>query len=192
MPSPVGHAVAGLIVALALERRIPAGKKGAGGAGSTTPATYAPTDLRTRALFLVCMFLAALPDIDYLYPPIHRGPTHSMGATVIVMLAAAGVTWWTTGRIRWPLAIVCGLAHFSHVVMDWLGEDPTATPGVMALWPLSDRLFISGSGLFRSTWRINPLAPANLAHNLRTLAQEMILLGPILFWLLWRRGRTRA
>jgi hypothetical protein len=62
---------------------------------------------------------------------------------------------------------------------------------VMALWPLSDRLFISGWELFRSTWRIAPLAPGNFEHNALTLAKEMVLLMPILFWLLWRRGRIR-
>jgi membrane-bound metal-dependent hydrolase YbcI (DUF457 family) len=172
MPSPVGHAVAGLIVALASEKKSPG-----------------PADQRTW-LFFVCMFLAALPDIDYLYPPMHRGPTHSMGATVIVLLIAAGVTAWTTGRIRWRVAVVCALAYFSHIVMDWLGADPTANPGVMALWPLSDRLFISGWELFRSTWRIQPLAPGNIEHNALTLAKEMVLLGPILIWLLWRRAKT--
>lgn len=179
MPSPVGHALAGLIVALAGER-------------STNAGTSGPPDLRTRVLFLACMFLAALPDLDYLYPPIHRGPTHSIGASAIVMLIAAGVTGWTTGRIRWRIAVVCAIAHFSHIVMDWLGADPTANPGVMALWPLSDTMFISGWELFRSTWRIDPLAPGNFEHNALTLAKELAILGPVLVAIWWRRNRART
>lgn len=178
MPSPVGHAVAGLIVALASERRVSARLK-------TRPGLQVPW-----TLFLVCMFLAVLPDIDFIYPPFHRGPTHSIGAAAFVMLVVAGVTERITGRANWRIAAVCGLAYFSHVVMDWLAEEPAVSSGVSALWPLSDRMFISGWNLFRSTERINLLGPVQFAHNLRTLAQELILLGPILFWLLWRRAKT--
>ena len=178
MPSPIGHAMAGLIVALA-------GEKARGRGLENQAALRVPW-----TLFLVCMFLAALPDIDHVYMPIHRGPTHSIGATVIVLLVAAGVTRWTTGRIRWRIAVVCALAYFSHIVMDWLGEDPTIRPGVKALWPISDRLFMSGWDIFRRTERFEPLAPVQIAHNLRTLLQEVILLGPLLIWLLWRRTKT--
>ena len=179
MPSPVGHAVAGVIVALASEK-----------SARLRPRPTSSAILWT--LLLVCAFLAALPDIDYIYPEYHRGPTHSISAVVMVTLIAAGVTRLITGSFAWRVAAVCGLAYFSHIVMDWLGEDPTATPGVMALWPMSDRLFISGWDWFRSTWRIDPLAPLNFVHNAKTLAQELILLGPILFWLLWRRAKTIA
>lgn len=172
MPSPVGHAVAGLIVALAGERQI-----------------LARLEPRPTLFFFACMLLAALPDLDYIYPPIHRGPTHSIGAAVFVTLIAAAVTRWSTGRVRWRIAAVCGLAYSSHIVMDWLGADPTANPGVMALWPLSDRLFISGWELFRSTWRIDAFSPGNFEHNALTLAKELALLGPLLIWLVWRRNR---
>ncbi len=175
MPSPVGHAVAGLIVALASERPQPR-------------AALAPVPW---TLLLVCMVLAALPDLDYVYPPSHRGPTHSIGAAVIATLIAAAVTRWTTGRTSWRIAAVCGLAYFSHVVMDWLGEDPTPTPGVKALWPFTDQLFKSGLDIFRSTKRLAVFALPQLIHNVITLAQEMAILGPILAWLLWRRSRAQ-
>ena len=185
MPSPVGHAVAGAIIALASDRPAAAGEWAR--LKSRSPFAAIPW-----MLVLVCAVLAALPDIDYIYPPSHRRATHSIGATIIVMLVVAAVTRWTTGRISWRIAAVCGLAYFSHIFMDWLGEDPTPTPGVLALWPLSDRLFISGWELFRSTRRLEPFAPAQIAHNMRTLVQEMAILGPILLWVLWRRAKTRA
>ena len=175
MPSPFGHALAGLIVALAGDK----------------PRTYGPADPRTFpwALLLSCMFLAALPDIDWIHPPWHRGPTHSIGAVAIITLAAAGVTRLATGRTRWRDALLCGLAYASHIFMDWLGEDPTLNPGVAALWPLSDQMFISGLNLFRSTRRLEVLAPEQILHNFITLVQEILILGPILIWLLLRRKK---
>lgn len=183
MPSPIGHAVAGLIIGLASRPET----------GSFDPARS--PDLKSRPpynLVLCYALVAALPDLDWIYPPLHRGPTHSLGATLIVTLAAAAMTWWWTGRPRWRIAIFCGLAQFSHVVMDWLGEDLTQTPGVMMFWPLSDERWQSGWNLFRSTWRLDPLAPPHLIYNAKALAQEMAILGPILLWLLWRRRRLTA
>ena len=175
--------MAGLIVALAGERRLSARLRPRPASGQPGPVT-SPVPW---TLFLVCMFLAALPDLDYIYPPSHRGPTHSIGAAALVTLIAAAVTRWSTGHVRWRIVAVCGFAYLSHIVMDWLGADPTPTPGVMALWPLSDRLFISGWELFRSTTRINAFTPGNIVHNSLTLAKEMAILAPILIAVWWRR-----
>src|SRR6185503_16855728 len=111
----VGHAMAGLIVALAGEP-----KKRPGGAGSRNPRTHAPANPRTVpwSLFLSCMVLAALPDIDWVYPLYHRGPTHSIGAVALVMLIAAAVTLRRNGSVRWRVVLLCGLAYGSHIVMD--------------------------------------------------------------------------
>ena len=174
MPSPIAHAAAGLIVALAGEK------------------TVASERVRIPwAFFLTCMVLAALPDLDWLIPGFHRGPTHSMGFAVLVTLVAAGITQPVTGQVRWRIALICGLAYASHIFMDWLGQDPTANPGVEALWPFSDRMFISGLDVFRSTWRDDAFVSPHFEHNLRTLAQETLILAPILLVLLWRRGQRR-
>ena len=175
MPSPIGHAAAGLIVALAGERRHQTGSL-----------------VRWSAPFLVlCMVLAAAPDLDWLIPGFHRGPTHSIGFAVLVTLGAAAVSRLATGRANWRVALICGLAYSTHIVMDWLGEDPTIRPGVAALWPFSDRLFMSGWHLFRSTQGDNPFGPMQFQHNLRTLVQETLILGPFLLVLLWRRRQLR-
>lgn len=169
MPSPIGHAAAGLIVALAGEKK-----------------------QRTVGwlLLAVCMILAALPDLDWLAPGFHRGPTHSIGAAGFVTLVAAAVTA-RAGKPNWRIAFICGLAYASHIFMDWLGQDPTANPGVAALWPFNDRMFISGLDVFRSTWRDDAFVSPHFEHNLRTLAQETLILAPILLVLLWRRGQRR-
>ena len=56
MPSPIGHALAGVAVAWAIDPR---------------------TD---RRLALTAAGLGALPDIDLLLPMPHRTITHSLGA----------------------------------------------------------------------------------------------------------------
>ena len=177
--------MAGLIVALAGEPNVARAGSQARDRGLESQAALR----RNRALFLSCMVLAALPDIDWVYPYLHRGPTHSLGATVIVLLLVAAVTRWWSGRTHWRTVGACGLAYFSHIVMDWLGQDLTMSPGVMALWPFSDQRMLSGWTLFRSTWRLDPLAPANIVNNAKALAQEMVILAPILLLALWRRTR---
>jgi inner membrane protein len=64
MPSPIGHAIAGVAVAWAGDRRL------------------AP----------VCAGLAALPDADLLLPGFHRTYTHSVTAVLVVTIVAAAVT----------------------------------------------------------------------------------------------------
>jgi membrane-bound metal-dependent hydrolase YbcI (DUF457 family) len=172
MPSPIAHAAAGLIVALAGEKTV---------AARRVPWVFV----------LACMVLAAAPDLDWLRPGFHRGPTHSIGFAVLATLVAAAVTKPATGKVNWRIALMCGLAYATHILMDWLGEDPTVRPGVAALWPFSDKLFMSGWGLFRSTQGDNPFGPTQFPHNVRTLIQETLILGPILLWLLWRRKKQR-
>jgi membrane-bound metal-dependent hydrolase YbcI (DUF457 family) len=170
MPSPIGHAAAGLIVALAGEKK---------------------TQAFSWSFFAVCMLLAAAPDLDWLIPGFHRGATHSIGFAALVTLGVAAFSRLATGRASWRIALICGLAYSTHIVMDWLGEDPTIRPGVAALWPFSDRLFMSGWNLFRSTQGDNPFGPMQFEHNLRTLVQEALILGPVLLWLVWRRKKQR-
>lgn len=178
MPSPVGHAVAGLIIGLAGERVV-------GREPGAQPDARAES--YTRVFILACIVMAAMPDLDYIYPPSHRGPTHSLGATALIVLLAAAISRWVTGRTMWRVAVLLGVAHSTHILMDWLGEDITVTPGVQALWPLSHQLFHSGLDVFRSTKRVDAFVQPQFAHNLKTLVQEMLMLGPILIWLLWRR-----
>jgi membrane-bound metal-dependent hydrolase YbcI (DUF457 family) len=175
MPSPLGHAMAGAIVALSSERLM--------------------GEVRSRhtsfpAFMLLCVGIAVLPDADLLYLPAHRVMTHSFTAAVFVMIIAASVTRWVTGRIDWGVAAACGAASLSHLLLDWLGQDANAPRGIQALWPFSDAWLISGWDVFRSTERRNIFSAATIRHNLVAGAQEMLLLGPLLLalWATRRRG----
>jgi hypothetical protein len=140
-------------------------------------------------LLVACGAIAVLPDFDLLYIPIHRTVTHSFVATAFVTIIAAAVTGWVTGRVDWLIAMACGLAHLSHIVLDWMGQDLGRPEGLQVLWPFSDRWFISGWDVFRSTQRRDPFSIPTIIHNLKTAILEILTFGSIVVAL--RFGRLR-
>jgi membrane-bound metal-dependent hydrolase YbcI (DUF457 family) len=158
MPSPIGHALAGVAVAR-IEK--------------------APVSGR---FVLTCAVLAAAPDLDLVFPPIHRSATHSVTAAAIVFIVAAGLTEQVT---RWRTATVYALAYGSHLLLDWLGADTRPPFGIEALWPFSHRWFISGADIFPETARRHLLSAPTLLQNLRAVGMEVLILLPIvcLVWL---------
>jgi membrane-bound metal-dependent hydrolase YbcI (DUF457 family) len=158
MPSPIGHALAGAAIA-------PLAGRG-----------------KAAAFVLACAALAALPDIDLLFPGFHRSVTHSVGATILVTIMAMAVTGWVTGRINWRVSLVCGAAYGSHLLLDWLARDPNPPYGIQALWPFSQRWFISGWNIFPPTERDHLFSARAILINLRAIVQEVVILGPIAVW----------
>ena len=179
MPSPIGHGLAGLAIGLA---------------AAPKPATSAQQSNRQLATFtIVGAIVAALPDADLLYPPIHRGISHSIGMTVVLMIIAAGVTGWVTGRVQWRWVLLVGAAHASHILMDWLGTDRYPPVGLEALWPFSRDFYISGWDIFPPTERRLYL-PTALQTNIRAFLAEVGMVGAIvaLAFLVRRRRRSRV
>lgn len=172
MPSPVGHALAGMAVAWSSKTPV------------TTRCQWNPsTELAVTA---ACVVLAVLPDGDLVYPPIHRAFSHSIGAVALVMIITMGVTRWVTGRVAWPLVVLFGCAFGSHIPLDWLGADPNPPFGIKALWPLSDRWYISPIALFPGTERRELFTIAAVRTNVIAALVEMLWLGPVAA-VLWRR-----
>jgi membrane-bound metal-dependent hydrolase YbcI (DUF457 family) len=180
MPTPIGHALAGLAVAWSAE----------------PPSEAQPLGRAlARPLTLVCIALAVLPDLDLLYPPVHRAATHSIGASLLVTIIAAGVTGWVTGRINWRIAFVCAAAHASHIVTDWLGTDRNFAPyGIQMFWPFDKGWYISGWDMFLPVERRNPFSPATMRTNIVAAIREIVILGSVVLavWLAgrWRHGRS--
>jgi len=169
MPSPVGHALGGLIIGLAGARQNrPSGSRDA---AQSAPAA-AKADGGSRTL-VICAVAAVLPDLDFLWGR-HNMETHSLGAAV---LAGVVVLAWTRGRDR-RLALLVALAWASHVLFDWLGSDDTPPLGVMALWPVSSRFYFAHAYVFeaisRRTW-----LPNFWSHNLYAVATEAVMLAPL-------------
>ena len=172
MPSPIGHALGGVAVAWIADL-MPG--RAAGGAGY--PAAIS-------RLSLACAGLAALPDADLLLPIGHRTVTHSLGAVValgLFMIIAAAVT----GKVTRRIALTCVAAYASHLLLDWLQADPTPPYGLQLLWPISSTWFLSGWNVFRATDRRHFLELTTMKRNAVAVAQELVILGPLVaaLWL---------
>ena len=185
MPSPIGHALAGVAIALSTRRTAP-------GAGAWR-------------LTVACALCAALPDIDLLYMPTHRTATHSVPVAIVLTIVAVIVTGWVTPIRDWCrrcfgiesgtviVGLACGLAWSSHILLDWLGADANPPYGVQAFWPVSDRWFFSGVNIFPGTERRDPLAMRAMLINLRAAVQEMLLMGSVAAAAWWfSRRKTRV
>jgi membrane-bound metal-dependent hydrolase YbcI (DUF457 family) len=175
MPTPAGHAIAGLATAWFAE----------GAAGKPRRAF--------GVLALACVFAAVIPDVDILLHS-HRTYTHSIGAVAI-----AGAIAWVlarlcrrvaddrscAGRRSTFVAVTVAMAYGTHIVLDWLAIDTGPPLGLMALWPFSTRFYLSGAdwffGVSRRYWKPDEF----IFGNLKALAWEMVLLAPIALLAWW-------
>jgi membrane-bound metal-dependent hydrolase YbcI (DUF457 family) len=77
------------------------------------------------------------------------------------------------------VAVTIAVAYFTHIVLDWLGKDSSTPPGMMALWPISAKFYLSGLDLFpeisRRYWRPSEF----IVGNLQSLAWEIAILAPV-------------
>lgn len=167
VPSPVGHALGGLLVAVS-----------APGAESDV---WSRT---TRRLIFGCIAAAVAPDLDFLWGR-HNMETHSLGAAVL-----AGVCVWPW--LGWRTALAVALSWSSHVLFDWLGSDTTPPIGIMALWPLTSEYYFAHAYFFEAISRRYHL-PNFWSHNIGALVLEVVYLAPlILIAVLVRKRRARA
>ena len=195
MPSPVGHALAGTAIALVAERAralTSVGASAPSASGAHDSSLHYPVSHHTAGLppyLFLCIALAALPDLDLLYQPIHRSVTHSLGSTLGIFIIATLVTGWVTGKRSIGVGLLCGIAWGSHALLDWLGADPNPPRGIQALWPFSHHWFISGWDLFRGTERRQILSMASILYNARAVAREVAILAPIVILLVMLRPK---
>jgi membrane-bound metal-dependent hydrolase YbcI (DUF457 family) len=133
-------------------------------------------DIAAAAILAV---VAGAPDLDLLVGG-HRGPSHSVGAALI----AGVIGWVVTRRPRWGAAVA--LAWASHVLLDWMGNDTRPPLGVMALWPLTHDYYKATFEVFPGISRRYWLAEF-WVYNLKALAVEVVILGPIAAAVVWWR-----
>jgi inner membrane protein len=176
MPSPVGHVIAGVTVGWLV-------------AGSPK----VPGTLGREALLFGA--LAALPDIDLLFGA-HSGPTHGVGAALVVGIFAGLVQLvrarrpGTAGLSPLALALACVAAYGSHALLDWLGTDTSPPIGIMALWPVSAAYYESDLHLFMAISRRYYHGWAFVRHNAVALVRELVILVPLLMVAILFRPRT--
>jgi hypothetical protein len=144
---------------------------------------------------------AAAPDFDLLFHA-HSGPTHGLGAALlagVIVWAGYAVRVWMTrrpgqmaavggGAAARRFALAVAAAYATHTLLDWLGSDTSPPIGIMALWPMSDRYFESPLHVFMAISRRYWL-PEFWTSNIRAMAREVAILGPILGLTVWRRGK---
>ena len=130
------------------------------------------------------------PDIDLLVGA-HSGPTHGVGAALVVGALAWGVLRARGVQGGGRNAIAIAAAYASHILLDWLGHDTSAPIGIMALWPLSRDYYESPAHVFMAISRRYWL-PEFWTSNLLALARELIILVPIVGAVVWVSRRRRA
>jgi inner membrane protein len=158
--SVLGHVAIGIVVARAI-----------------TPAAETPDRLAPRMVGLAA--LALLPDSDFVLGAlargsplfIHRGPTHSLLAAVLVGLVVAFVLVVARdpAALRWGL--IAGLVVASHGFMDAIGD---SSVGVELLWPFSDVRLLA-------PWQLLPdpsLTPPLVRNFLGALLAEAVVFSP--------------
>ena len=118
MPSPIGHAIAGVLGGWIVDP--PTGHK------AKRIAAYAAAGMAA--------------DLDLLVGT-HSGPSHGIGAALIVGF----VTWAILRRAHTCRSAIAAcamaIAYASHTLLDWLGTDSSPPIGIMALWPFSHQYF---------------------------------------------------
>jgi membrane-bound metal-dependent hydrolase YbcI (DUF457 family) len=184
MPSPIGHALSGVAIAWTASLAEP------------HHATGPTVSDRWLPLYVA---LAAAPDLDLLVHGAHRTATHSVTAILLVTIVAAAMTGRVTffrasrfgGQARWRVALICGISYGSHLLLDWLAADNYPPRGIQLLWPFSSRWFISDLDLFRQTARQEFLTAPIIRQNAIAVAQECLILLPILALIWWARRRQR-
>jgi inner membrane protein len=192
MASPVGHGLVGYAV-----------YRATGGAGRED----------RRTLLWLCVFLAIVPDFDFIpgifwgQPALyHRGVSHSLGVACALSFGAAviyslqrGTLWADWGRFF--------LAYASHLLLDLFGPDRRPPYGLPLFWPLSDVHFLAPFQIFwgvrhaKATsatideWIAGLLDPSNLLaigiEVIATLPIIVVLLYVQNFWLFTRQHRAR-
>lgn len=184
MPSPIGHALAGVATAWAADL-VPGGR--AGRAASPSPSRFEQAGGR---LTLACAALAVAPDIDLFFSRIHRTATHSLTAVVVVGLVAGALALRTrTPAVR--IALTCAAAYATHVLTDWLGTDRSVPYGIQLLWPFDSTWFIAGRTIFLDIERRQPFTSTVIRGNLNAMAQEVAIFAPILIALAMLRVKLR-
>jgi len=163
MPSPVGHALGGLVVGWVLAPK-----------GPDPPAV--------RHFVLLSVVAACLPDIDFGWGR-HNMETHSVGFALVIGLAA--LAWSRSLR----LAVACALSIGTHVLFDWLGSDDFPPLGVMALWPFSREFYFADAYVFATISRRYWL-DGFVMHNVMAVLRELVILLPFVGLAYWfnRRG----
>ncbi|HAY45817.1 MAG TPA: hypothetical protein DCY55_05980 [Gammaproteobacteria bacterium] len=172
MASPVAHSLAGVSI-LAL---------------------FFPDRLRYLPIIILSVFTATLPDFDLIVPGIgHRTVMHSITFSVVISMS---LFIWLKIKDS-PLYLVIPSLFFlgigSHIIIDWVSLDLSEPAGLVIGWPWNMNYQISDNPIFLNVHRNDFFEPTVIAHNVKALLQESIIMFPVtLLILFWRRSYFRT
>ena len=174
MPTPLAHALAGVVVHVATAPR---------------------DEIASRRRAAITVGAALAPDLDFAWQLLdgvnhHQTQTHSVG--VAVGVAALITAAAAMAGVRRPLALgLAGLLGWSsHLLLDLMNVDTHPPIGLMVLWPFSSTHFKAPWPLFLDIGRT--LNWRTIRHDTVAVAWELAILCPVLV-AIWRfRVRRRA
>jgi membrane-bound metal-dependent hydrolase YbcI (DUF457 family) len=174
LPTPLAHALGGLIVHVATAPR---------------------NEIASRRRAAVTVSAAVAPDLDFAWKLLdglnhHQAEVHSLGVGLAVAAAVAGVAVACGVRRPWALGLAALLGWSSHLFLDMMNVDTHPPIGLMALWPFS-------SGYFKAPWPLfldigRTLNWRTVRHDTVAVAWELAVLCPVLIAAFRVRARRRA
>jgi inner membrane protein len=177
MPSPIGHSLMGLIIHRAAGKPI------------------AVSQWRYMALSVLG---ANAPDLDFVPGLLvgelgryHHGPSHSIALAICFGIVSSLLF----SRKCFAFLMGSGL-YLSHVLLDYLIQDPSPPYGVPLFWPLSYEYYMAPFAFFRrfdyASHSVDSLlSPMLTFHNLLTVFLEVVLLVPVLVFVVLARSKLR-
>jgi Tol biopolymer transport system component len=170
MASPIAHSIAGAgIYWLSLRKQ------------TKTQEWFAHKELIGLG---VAIFLANLADLDLIAGAVvgrymHSQFTHTTAFAIIVGLLAAIVApvfKIKPFRAFWLVSLLVS----SHLILDFFTRDSSYPRGIMFVWPLSDRYYISPISVLLDIWRGTPGLMFGF-NNMNAALRELFLGGVFLF-----------
>jgi len=176
MPTPVGHALGGAIIASFIKKR----------------------RSKNWLVFALVLFFAELPDIDFMFGLIegdankyHHQFTHSFVFVFWAALLGAAIIN-KFGIMQFSKSFVLfSVAGTSHLIFDLLALDTSEPFGAPVFWPFWNGFIISPVTIFSDVHRSSSASaffPSLFSfHNLKTVLIEVLVLGPV--WLFVWAGK---
>jgi inner membrane protein len=162
-------------------------------------ATARPFGTPSWRLVALYVLAANAPDLDFVpglvagdLSRFHHGPSHSIGFAILFGILAS----LFFARRLWAF-LIGSFVYLSHVILDFLVQDPTPPHGVPLFWPFSYEYYMAPFAFFprfdyMSSSAKPLLSPIFSLHNLLTVSIEAALLVPLLIAVLFARRRFSA
>jgi inner membrane protein len=176
MPSPLGHSLMGYIIYRASAR---------------------PMMTQQWKLVMLYLLAANAPDLDFL-PGLfvgdlgryHHGPSHSIAFAILFGFCAAAFF-----SRRMHAFLIAFSLYLSHVLLDYLVQDPSLPFGVPLFWPVSHDYYMAPFAFYLPiNYPVNFAEPVLSIvfsfHNFITLLTEVLFLLPVLIFVSWYKRST--